>query len=49
MSTSEEQRITREEEYWTAPRLFSFGLIFLGVCIAVIYALATLSFSSVTG
>jgi len=42
-------RIEREEEYWTAPRLFVFGFGFLGVCIVVIYLLATFAFSSVSG
>ena len=42
-------RIQREEEYWTAPRLFAFGFGFLGACIALIYLMATLAFSSVSG
>jgi hypothetical protein len=49
VSTPDEQRIAREEEYWTTPRLLRFGLIFLGVCIAVIYCMATFAFSNVTG
>ena len=44
MSTAEthEARIAREEEYWTAPRLFGFGFAFLGTCITIIYVLACL-------
>ena len=33
MSNPEEQRIAKEEEYWTTPRLLRFGLVFLGLCI----------------
>ncbi len=42
-------RIEREEEYWTAPRLFAFGFGFLGVCIVVIYLMATFAFANTTG
>jgi hypothetical protein len=49
VSEPQEQRITREEQDWTAPKLFAFGLVFLGICIAVIYAMASFAFSNVTG
>jgi hypothetical protein len=49
VSNPEQTRIAREEEYWTTPRLLRFGLVFLGICIAVIYALATFAFNSVSG
>ena len=49
MSNPEQQRIAKEEEYWTTPRLLRFGFIFLGICIAVLYALATFTFDNVTG
>jgi hypothetical protein len=49
VSNSEEQRIAKEEEYWTTPRLLRFGLVFLGICIAVLYVLATFTFNNVTG
>jgi hypothetical protein len=49
VSNSEEQRIAKEEEYWTTPRLLRFGLVFLGIAIAVLYALATFTFNNVTG
>ena len=42
MSESHEQRIAREEAYWTGPRLFGFGLVFLAVAIAVIYTLSSI-------
>jgi hypothetical protein len=45
----EQNRITEEEEYWTAPRLFAAGLVFLGICVVFIYAMATFAFSNVTG
>jgi hypothetical protein len=38
----DEQRIAREEAYWTGPRLFGFGLVFLGACIIVIYTMASI-------
>ena len=41
MSKDNEDRISREEEYWNAPRLFRLGLVFLGVCIAFIYFIAS--------
>ena len=40
MSETPEQRIAREEEYWTAPRLFVFGLSFLSVAITFIYVMS---------
>ena len=39
---SNEARIAREEEYWNGPRLFGFGLAFLGVCIVIIYVLSSI-------
>jgi hypothetical protein len=45
----QDPRVEREEEYWTAPRLFAFGLGFLGACIVVIYLLATFAFAKVSG
>ncbi|MGD8860774.1 MAG: hypothetical protein PVI30_12260 [Myxococcales bacterium] len=42
MSESHEQRIAREEAYWTAPRLFALGFTFLGTCIALIYLCASI-------
>jgi len=42
MSESHEERIAREEAYWTGPRLFGFGLAFLACCITVIYILSSL-------
>ena len=49
MSTSDEKRIAREEEFWTTPRLFAAGFTFLGLCIALIYAMATLAFANAVG
>jgi hypothetical protein len=42
VSETHEQRIAREEAYWTGPRLFGFGLVFLAACIVVIYILASI-------
>ena len=42
MSESHEERIAREEAYWTGPRLFGFGLVFLAACIVVIYILSSI-------
>lgn len=42
MSESHEARIAREEEYWTAPRLFAFGISFIVVSVIVIYTLSSL-------
>ena len=42
MTDPNEERIAREEAYWTGPRLFAFGLAFLGGCIVLIYALASI-------
>ncbi len=42
MSESHEERIAREEAYWTGPRLFGFGLAFLGACIVLIYVMSSL-------
>jgi hypothetical protein len=33
-------RIAQEEAKWNAPRLFAFGLAFLGACIVLIYVLS---------
>jgi hypothetical protein len=49
VSNPEEQRIAKEEEYWTTPRLLRFGLVFLGICLVVIYAMATFAFNNVVG
>ena len=42
VSESDEQRIAREESAWNGPKLFALGFIFLGICIAVIYAMASI-------
>jgi hypothetical protein len=42
VSETHEERIAREEAYWTGPRLFGFGLVFLAVCIVVIYILSSI-------
>jgi hypothetical protein len=42
VSESHEERIAREEAYWTGPRLFAFGTSFLTCCIIVIYILSSL-------
>ena len=42
MSESHEQRIAREESTWNAPKLFALGFVFLGICIAVIYVMASI-------
>ena len=42
MSESHEARIAREEEYWTAPRLFAFGISFIVVSIVVIYIMSSI-------
>jgi hypothetical protein len=49
VSEPEEQRIAREESYWTAPRLFTAGLIFLAASIALLYAMASYSFAHTVG
>jgi hypothetical protein len=41
VSETDEQRIAREESTWNAPKLFALGFIFLGLCIALIYAMAS--------
>ena len=40
VSDKQEQRIEREEAEWNAPKLFILGFVFLGIAIAVIYALS---------
>ena len=42
MTESQEERIAREEAYWTGPRLFGFGLAFLAACLVVIYVMASI-------
>lgn len=42
MSETQQERIAREEDYWTAPRLFAFGLCFLSVAIAFIYTMSSI-------
>lgn len=42
MTKSNDDRIAREEADWDAPRLLLLGFGFLAVCIAVIYAIASL-------
>lgn len=42
MSETHEQRIAREEEYWTTPRLLGLGFVFLSACIVLIYVFASL-------
>jgi hypothetical protein len=42
VSESQEQRIAREEASWNAPKLFALGFIFLAVCIATIYVMASI-------
>lgn len=42
MSETPEERIARQEEYWTAPRLFVFGLGFLAVAISFIYVMSSI-------
>ncbi len=41
MSETYEERIAREEEYWTAPRLFALGLSFMACAVAFIYLIAS--------
>lgn len=49
VSDSQDQRIAREEGYWTAPRLFAAGIAFLAVCVVVIYTMASFAFANTTG
>jgi hypothetical protein len=42
VSESHEERIAREEQTWNAPKLFTLGFVFLGICIAIIYAMASI-------
>lgn len=42
VSESHEQRIAREEAYWTGPRLFVLGLSFMAFAIAFIYFIASI-------
>lgn len=35
-----EQRIQQEERTWNAPKMFVLGFAFLGLCLAVIFAMA---------
>jgi hypothetical protein len=43
MDKENEERVQREEETWTAPRLIVFGSVFLGICLVILYALANLT------
>jgi hypothetical protein len=45
----ENQRIAREEQYWNTPRLLILGFSFLGICLVVIYSIATLAFATAKG
>ena len=49
MTQSDEQRIARQEQYWTTPRLLVLGLSFLGLCLVAIYAIASLAFATAVG
>jgi hypothetical protein len=49
VSESEEQRIARQEAYWTAPKLFACGIAFLALCVVAIYTMASISFAMTTG
>ena len=42
MAETDEERIARQEAYWTGPRLFGFGLAFLGTCLVIIYILSSI-------
>jgi hypothetical protein len=42
VSETPEQRIAREESTWNAPKLFALGIVFLGLCIALIYVMASI-------
>ncbi|HET6340422.1 MAG TPA: hypothetical protein VFG30_44745 [Polyangiales bacterium] len=42
MTESQDARIAREEAYWNGPRLFGFGLVFLGACVIFIYVLSSI-------
>ena len=37
-----EQRISREEDHWNAPRLFRLGLLFLAAALVLIYVIASI-------
>ena len=41
MTEPHDQRIAREEAYWSAPRLFGLGFAFLGACVVLIYVMAS--------
>jgi hypothetical protein len=49
VSESQEQRIARQEAYWTAPKLFACGIAFLAACVVAIYAMASISFALASG
>jgi hypothetical protein len=49
VTQADEQRIAREEQYWTTPRLLILGFSFLGICLVAIYAIATLAFAAAEG
>jgi hypothetical protein len=40
-SEREEQRIVREEKFWTGTRLSIFCVVFLVACLAVLYVMAS--------
>jgi hypothetical protein len=42
VTETQEARIAREEAYWNGPRLFGFGLTFLGAAIVLIYILSSI-------
>jgi len=42
VAETHEERIAREEAYWTGPRLFGFGLVFLACCVVLIYILSSI-------
>jgi hypothetical protein len=42
VTESNEARIASEEAYWTGPKLFFFGLVFLAICVVIIYTLASI-------
>lgn len=36
VSDQDKQRIAKEEETWTTPKLLTLGFVFLGICLAII-------------
>jgi hypothetical protein len=43
MDPENEERVQREEDTWTGPRLMIFGSAFLGICLVILYVLANLT------